>query len=285
MVYRNAAFIAPEDSNKIYQITKGIDRWNVLPDHPFKSFSLVVFSDGCVTSIGGWNGKTYTNQLLTLTHDQRWVFGLYPAMPTARIEAAVVNSNTKHVLVVAGGYNGQMMLDTVEVFTHYTMQWSTASHLPHPFYMASSTLCGDQIYLAGGYSATDVKSKSVFTCSIIDLLPSSLVNGIGALSGTRGVRPQVWREAGKLPYGKCTLVSQGGRLLAVGGKDDKGQTSAGVLTYDTRTETWRHVSDLTVVRNQCFALAFPGDVVYVIGGDPKNYSIEVITVIEIRMRL
>ena len=207
-------------------------------------------------------------------------------MATARIEAAIVNSNSRHVLVVAGGYNSQAMLDTVEVLTHYNRQWSTVCRLPHPFYLACGTLCGDQLYLAGGYSATDVKSDSVLTCSVMDLLHSmpSLEHGVRTLSLSRGDRPQVWRSAGKLPHGKSTLVAQAGRLLAVGGKSETGQSSASVLAYDPPSEVWRHVSDLSVPRNQCFALAFPGDVVYVMGGDPINYSTEVITLIETTSR-
>ena len=274
-VYQSTAFITPEGSNKVYQITRGVDRWNVLPNHPHFSFGLAIFDDGFVTTVGGWNGVTYSNRLLTLTHERRWV-ERYPAMPTARIEASVVN--TQHVLVVAGGYNGGM-LDVVEVLTLYSMQWGTASRLPHPFYMASAVVCGDRVYLAGGYVAPDVKSKSLLTCSIPDLLHSLPTSSLGAIGG------QVWKEAQKLPYNKCTLVSQGGRLMAVGGKGDGGGVMTAILVYDLHSESWRRVSDLAIARHQCFSFSFPGDILYVVGGEPKNLSTEVMQVVLGHMKL
>ena len=286
VVFGNTAFISPEASSQVYQITNGMDHWIMLPEHPFASFGLAVFDDGCVTSVGGWNGTTYTNQLLTLSREQRWVYSRFPPMLTARIEGAIISS--PHVLVVAGGYDGQSMLDTVEVLTFYTLQWTKVCRLPHPFYMACGSLCNGQLYLAGGYVAPDLKSKSVLTCSLVDLLHSqpSVESSLNALS-ISGVTNQysVWREAAKLPYTKCTLLTNGGQLLAVGGKDDTGQASASVLTYDPHSNAWRHVSNLIVPRNQCFALTFPKDVIYIVGGDPANLSIEVMTAMKISVQL
>ena len=267
-VYKKTAFITSEGSNKVYQITLGVDRWNVLPDNTHFSFGLAVFDGGFVTSVGGWNGTAYSNKLLTLNQDRRWVES-YPAMPTARIEASVVSA--QNVLVVAGGYNGAQ-LDIVEVLTLYNKHWATAPRLPQPFYMASALVCDNQLYLAGGYVAPDVKSKSVLTCSIVDLLHSP-----------RSRYQQVWTEAGRLPYYKCTLVSQGDVLMAVGGKGDMGEAMSDVLVYEPHSESWRRVSNLAIARNQCFAFSFPGDILYVLGGEPKNFTTEVAEVSTMRL--
>ncbi|CAI8040250.1 Aldehyde dehydrogenase family 3 member A2 [Geodia barretti] len=256
-VYKKTAFITSEGSNKVYQITLGVDRWNVLPDHNHFSFGLAVFDGGFVTSVGGWNGTAYSNKLLTLNQDRRWVES-YPAMPTARIEASVVSA--QNVLVVTGGYNG-VQLDIVEVLTLYNKQWATAPRLPQPFYMASALVCDNQLYLAGGYVAPDVKSKSVLTCSIADLLHSP-----------RSRYQQVWTEAGKLPYYKCTLVSQGEVLMAVGGKGDMGEAMSDVLVYEPHSESWRRVSNLAIARNQCFAFSFSGDVLYLVSRARRGFQ-------------
>ena len=273
VVSHNTAFINPEATNRIYQITKGVNHWIALPDHPYVGFGLAVI-DNSVTTIGGWDQMTFTNQLLTLNSEQRWMLGVYPSMPTPRTEGAVVSS--KNLLVVAGGYDGHRMLSTVEVLTFFNMQWATASPMPYPFYMACGSLCGDQLYLAGGYVEGNVKSRSVLTCSLVNLLHS--LPGSIRTSG-------VWREASQLPFTKSTLVSQGGRLLAVGGKDEAGQAKSGILMYDPYSASWSHIGDSIINRSQCFALAFPGEVIYIIGGDPKNYSIEMMSVVESGMRL
>ena len=273
VVYYNTAFINPEATNEVYQITKGVNHWIALPDHPYVGFGLAVI-DGGVTTIGGWDHMTFTNQLLTLNSEQRWMLGVYPAMPTPRTEGAVISS--ENLLVVAGGFDGHRMLDTVEVLTFFNMQWATASPMPHPFYMASGSLCGDQLYVAGGYLEGNVKSRSVLTCSLTNLLHSSP----GSIRTSR-----VWREASQLPFTKSTLVSQGGRLLAVGGKDETGQAKSDILIYDPHYDSWSHIGNSMINRSQSFALAFPGEVIYIIGGDPKNSSIETMSVVESGMRL
>ena len=265
-VYHKTAFITSEGSNKVYQITLGVDRWNVLPDHSHFSFGLAVFDGGFVTSVGGWNGTAYSNKLLTLNQERRWV-ERYPAMPTARIEASVANA--QNVLVVAGGFNGSQ-LDIVEVLTLYNKQWATAPRLPHPYYMASAAVCDNQLYLAGGYMAPDVKSKSVLTCSIVDLLHSP--------RRSMNSHQTLWTEAGSLPYFKCTLLLWGDSLMAVGGKGERGEAYSDVLAYEPDSDSWRRVSNLAIARNQCFAFSFPGDVLYVLGGEPKNFSTEVMAV-------
>ena len=76
-------------------------------------------------------------------------------------------------LVVAGGLGeGGKNLSTVEVMDTENLQWSTASSLPHPLSEASATLCGDQLYLLGGFDQSPERSKSVFTSSLAGLLQS-----------------------------------------------------------------------------------------------------------------
>ena len=67
--------------------------------------------------------------------------------------------------------------------------------------------------------------------------------------------------------------------------------SFGVLAVQIMTRqfpdpgSWNHICDMTVPRNQCFAVAFSGDTVYVIGGEPRTDSIEIRTIVESGMRL
>ena len=52
-------------------------------------------------------------------------------------------------------------LSTVEVMDTETLQWSTASRLPHTLNEASATLCGDQVYMLGGGDQNNKPSKVV----------------------------------------------------------------------------------------------------------------------------
>ena len=82
-----------------------------------------------------------------------------------------------------------------------TLQWSTAISLPHPLFLASATLCGDQVYMLGGFDQNDKPSKSVFTCSLDALLqscqPQSLEERLKTLSSAS--RPKVWHQLAETP--------------------------------------------------------------------------------------
>ena len=89
-------------------------------------------------------------------------------MQTKRVFSAVVCSGK--ALVVAGGKGeSYTRLTTVEVVGTDTLQWSTASSLPHPFSDATATVCGERVYLGGGWDERGL-TKSVFTCSLSALL-------------------------------------------------------------------------------------------------------------------
>ena len=91
---------------------------------------------------------------------------------------------------------GRKKLSTIEVMDTETLQWSTASSLPLPLFRSSLTLCGDQVYMLGGWDQDGGKSKSVFTCSLADLLhfcqPLSLRARLKTWS--QASEPEVWHQ-------------------------------------------------------------------------------------------
>ena len=146
-----------------------------------------------------------------------------------------------------------------------TKQWTTASHLPHPFGAISGTICGDQLYLAGGSVGFGEQSKSVLTCSVTDLLsPPSLAAGLRTLS--LADKTGVWRHVQELPVTQSTLITLGGHLLAIGGRDDSGRDTANVHCYDTHTDSWQVVSKMKNKRHLCLAAVLPEDCLLVVGG-------------------
>ena len=219
----NRVYINPGGSNKVYscQISSGNQQWSTLPDSHYYYFSLAVI-DSLLSSIGGRTGQyrgPRTNTLLCLTgegRERQWS-EVFPPMPTARNTFASVT--TEQTLVVAGGGDGSKYLDTVEVMNIPTKLWSTARHMPHPFSSISATICGDQLYLGGGYDEGGKRSQSVLTCSLPDLLrPQSLGAKLRTLSLAN--KPGVWRHIKDLPVSRSTLTTLGGHLIAIGGTDD-----------------------------------------------------------------
>ena len=274
VVVRNTVYINRGGSNKVYscQISSGDQQWSTLPDSRYYYFSLAVI-DSLLSSIGGGNDQyrgPRTNTLLCLTgegRERQWS-EVFPPMPTARSSHASVT--TEQALVVAGGNDGSKYLDKVEVMNIPNKQWSTARHLPHPFSSISATICGDQLYLGGGYRDVDKPSQSVLTCSLPDLLrPQSLGAKLHTLS--LAFKPGVWRHIKDLPVSRSTLTTLGGHLVAIGGRDDSNNSTAVVRRYDPQTDSWHVIMKMKTKRFHSLVAVLPEDRLIIVGGRDASW--------------
>ena len=282
VVYKNTAYINPDRTNEVfsYQFFSGLAHWEHLPNAALSQFSLVVI-DGYLTYIGGWNNGYYYNTLFTLI-DSQWI-EFYPSMPSVRGNAAAVS--TDEILVVAGGCDGRTVLDTVEVMTIFSKQWTTVSCMPHPYSMISATVCGDRLYLSGGFVGRDVESMSVLTCSLTALVPSHgqpLETGLQNLSLARST---IWQRVRELPVTQCTLATLSGHIIAIGGKDTARKPTTDILMYDYSTDSWQVIGKMEIARRLCFVIVFPDDKIHILGGDPPTDVVEIGTFHISRMRL
>ena len=264
VVHGNTVYISCSTSLKTYccQCTTLQWSWTTLPNRQYYRSSLAVV-DGTLTSIGG-RQDTCTNALFSLTGEgkrRKWST-VFPGMPTAR--CATVTITTQRSLIVAGGCNARKNLNIVEVMDVPTKRWTAVSCLPHPFAMASAALCGDKLYLAGGYNELGEESNSVMTCCITYLLsPLSLGARLRSLSLTNKTGG-VWRRARDLPVTESTLITLGGHLLALGGK--AGEDTTTVHCYHSHADSWHVVSDMNNTRRRCLASVLPDNRLVVVGG-------------------
>ena len=278
VVHGNTVYINSGGSHKVYscQMTSEGLLWSTLPDSCYKWFSLAVI-DGLLSCVGGHSeqlGASRTNTLHSLTgggHKRQWS-EVFPPMPTARSDTASVT--TEQALVVAGGNDGEKNLDTVEVMNIATKQWTTAQHLPHPFGVISGTICGNQLYLGGGFIWLTEPSKSVLTCSLTDLLPpQSLAVRLRTLF--LATKPGVWREIKNLPVTLSTLTTLGGHLLAIGGRSESHGSTADVHCYDHQTDSWHVVSKMKNKRYESLSAVLPEDQLLIVGGYVSMTSVEI----------
>ena len=269
----NTVYINSGGSHKVYscQMTSEGLLWSTLPNSRYMWFSLAVI-DGLLTCVGGRSGGSHTNTLHSLTGGgcKRQWSEVFPPMPTARRTTASVT--TEQALVVAGGCAGEKNLDTVEVMTIATKQWTTAQHLPHPFGVISGTICGDQLYLGGGYIGWNEPSKSVLTCSLTDLLPPQSL-GVRLRTLFLATKPGVWRKIKNLPVTRSTLTTLSGHLLAIGGRSDSDSPTADVHRYDHQTDSWHVLSQMKNKRSESLSAVLPEDQLLVVGGYEKKFAI------------
>ena len=279
----SVAYFRPPGPNNVFAYNSSNNKWSEHPKCPNRGFSLAMVNS-LLTAIGGKTSNyELTNTLLSLT-DNKWT-KQFPPMPTKRWVTAAVCSGRS--LVVAGGLGkGDKDLSTVEVMDTETVQWSTASSLPHSLYQASATLCGDQVYMLGGFDQSNKKSKAVFTCSLAALLRSCQPQTLGERLKTLSLasRPKVWHQLADTPVTLFTCASLHGRLLAVGGKDSDDKQTTAIHMYNTTTNSWEVISYMTTPRSQCLGAVLPHNELMVVGGrTPDSWtgtnSVEIASVV------
>ena len=279
VVHGNTAYFRPYNSDKVYsyQNILGKELSSQLPDNPNENCGLAII-DGLLTSVGGYNNGP-TNTLLSLTGEgmrKKWS-EIFPPMPTPRQSVACIT--TEQSLVGAGGNASGGFLDIVEVMNINTKQWTTVCPLPQKQQQLSAIVCGDTLYLAGSFDSGYKSSKSVFTCSLTDLLTSS--NSLGSkIRRTFSQSQNVWNEISSLPVAQSTLASFNGQLLAIGGRVDSRNSTANVYRYDSHTHSWNVISQMKNKRSYCLAVALHEDHLIVVGGysqgGNKTDSVEIL---------
>ena len=272
VVHGNAAYFTPYGSVRVYSYKNilGKEQWSRVTDNPNKEFGLAVIS-GILTSVGGYNSHDVdTNILLSLSLSEEWQ-EVFPRMPTPRNRTACITA--ENVLVVAGG-TADDTLATVEVMEINTKQWSTVSSLPQKLHSSSGIICKDSFYLAGGFNGV-LQSKSVFTCSLSDILqPPTL----GFRIRKTFFWSNVWKEISSLPVTGSTLASCGGHLLAIGGWDDSENSTTDVFRYDSHSDSWHITSQMKKKRSQCLVAtcSFSENRLIVVGGYGNTDSVEIL---------
>ena len=262
------AYFRPAHTNKFYAFDhQASPQFSQLPDCPLNSCSITIINNQ-LTTVGGYLlGEGNFNKLFTFKESGTWTEE-FPPMPTKRRWTTALC--TKTVLIVTGGARTRNVLKTVEVLDIATREWYTAADIPEGLYSVSATLCGDSIYMLGGKTEFYGLSKSVYTCSLRDLIqscsfPPAEQNSVPALTPSTSTEATVWRRLADLPVELSTVISFHGQLLAVGGIRDT-TPSNNIYLYDTITDTWDVISQMSIPRCACFVTLFNNRDLVIIGG-------------------
>ena len=149
-----------------------------------------------------------------------------------------------------------------------TKQWTVASRLPHAFGKISGGVCGDRVYLAGGYDSHGESSKSVFTCFLTDLLSSRSLGGRLLRSLFLASKGGVWKLTQDLPVALSTIVTLRGHVLAIGGTacGGSGGATGAVYWYHSQADNWIALAEMGHTQSQCLAAVLPDARILVVGG-------------------
>ena len=200
-------------------------------------------------------------------------------MPTKRDSALSLNIGT--VLVVTGGRTiGGGILKAVEILCTKTLQWTTTPSLPIPLQNTSGAVYGGQLYVLGGVDKDFFGSKAVFSCSINLLVKLCEPKSLGAHLKSSLTSTNLWSRSADLSVAKATCTSFCGYLLAAGGEDSHYAPTKAIHMYNPMLNSWRAVSQMSVVRSNCLVASLPGNRLIVGGraGAGRNNSIEIVSI-------
>ena len=222
-------------------------KWKKFPKCTYQQCSLAVIN-GHLTAIGGYKDSfiavSFSNKLVSLLGGENWK-EIFPPMPTKR-EGAVVITLKEH-LIVAGGAIGVYIFTTiknVEVMDTKSLVWSTVADLPHPYSKASTTICGDHLYMLGGLDDKG-NTMSVLTCSLTELLRSSSTS------------PSVWHRIADAPVNRSTSANVNGELFAFGGLDEHDNPTPAIHKYNPTINSWSIIGYMPTVKFDCLVAIFP----------------------------
>ena len=273
----NIAYFSGRGLTTVHSYDSDTQEWHRLPDAPHTQSTLVVVQH-MLTMVGGQISDRATDSLLSLMGEGRgkkWLPNL-PAMPTKRYFTAAVCSG--HSLIVAGGSgNGRNYLATVEVLDTDTRQWSIASSLTHPFYIATISICGERLYMLGGNDQTGL-THSVLSCSIPELLQSCQPQPLaGKLQTAPANKSTIWRQVADAPHYYSSCATLCGQLVAVGGLEAGKETSA-ITGYNETTDSWEAMGNMPTARYRALVAILNGKMM-VVGGMVLGIATDVVEIL------
>ena len=267
----SSVYMRPYNSKDVYEFNADRNQWSTLPECPESAFTLAT-AQGYLITVGG-KGSQKIHNLLNVNENQTWA-DYYPKMINERASACAVSN--RDTLVVAGGLKSDYStLSSVEVLSFNTFSWSLVASLPYPLHSASATICGDNVYLGGGYYMKSRSLYSILTCSLPMLLATTPGSAQRAASLPRDASNKDWFHISNLPICCSTFTSFNGELVAVGGKGNTGSHSNAVYKFNRLTKNWEEVAHMSVRRSNCLVSTLSDKIVVVGGYCDEGMSSEV----------
>ena len=281
VAYNNIAYFRSFRQRTIYKYDSTSQVWSILEsvrECPVKDTSLTILpvhddetgkTNYILHTVGGClrEGRVVDNlycwnEKLTADHDCSWDVSSFPPMITKRSQVTTVCDKEHQHLVVAGGRDKDGPMTKVEILATVSKQWSPVASLPNKMYRANGCLCGEFVYILGGFNydeaSNQIASKIAFAVSLSTLIKS------------QANEENVFRSIEDLPYVRSVCTTFCNRVFAIGGtKDGNCEPTNEVYLYHPQNNLWeKFPRSLIENRCYCFAISFvqPKPQLMVVGG-------------------
>ena len=155
-------------------------------------------------------------------------------------------------IYVAGGLVDGGVATAIEAFDLPTNHWGAPVRLPAEVHHPGVAAAGGKLYVAGGFDAAGRPLRTLYE---YDPLGGPVVQARQLMPTLRGA---------------LALVELNGRIHAIGGINDQGDTGAHEM-YDPATDTWQSLPPLPTPRDHLAAVAYRGRI-YVFGGRLGDFN-------------
>ena len=210
------------------------DRWSLLPNPPYRGFSIAAVPDKKqLLAIGGVSLYNMASSKVFLWDklNEKWIT-TYPNMPTSRCYCSYISHGL--AVVVAGGITcstSLMTLTTAVEVLHIgnrNSYWSAVQGLPITTFEAIPVIIDERLYIAVGHGEDGRSQCKIVTASLPDLLQSSKNNNT-----------EVWSRLPDMPYSSPSISHYQGHLIAFSGDHVIEQT-------DEDISVWKSVSQIHI---------------------------------------
>lgn len=254
-VHDGKVYLRPANRGEIFEFCPQHMTWKQLERCPSSACTLVNIGN-VLTTVGGMNTRKLWSYV-KIGHGGSWT-EMYPEMRVERYNAAVASSN--ETLVVAGGFlKGWSCISDVEVLDVSSRIWFTTQPLPYSIYSSSAAVCGNTVYIVGGYFEKARGHFSVLSCPLANLTESVDTPSSEQASTT-------WCKVADLPVCRSTCIAFKEKLAVVGGRMVNGCDNSTVYLYNPVKNTWSPISDMIVARSECHAAVVNDKKIVIAGG-------------------
>ena len=248
------AYFTPDNSTSLYQYEYSTEKWSDLPPCPYRDSGLAII-DSELTTVGGRDERYRNTKKLFTLRQMKWV-KKYPPMNTARYRPAVVSTSGGYYLVVIGGYDGDCLTTTVELFQVKKRRWHKLTDLPQPLPDPSATIFGDQLNGIGN-------DGNGYSCSLQALLCSDRPSTSPLILS--------WKPLPRLPVTQSTAATLSGQLVIIGGLQGLSPVNSIHKLVDGE---WVRIGSMGSDRSFCLVASPSPDRIIIVGGRGADYSAE-----------
>lgn len=237
--------------HNVYSYNTTTDCWQQLPQSGHCR-GVLCMVDNKLTIFGGRDSTTNVmhSKVTTFNSNTNQWTSHFPDMLYVRSKPGVV-SYREYVIVMGGGYSLDDDHDNIEIMSYHERRWEVVSaRLPVPMYNINPTISGEYITIVG--YTNHARQTESYQIPITDITSSK--------------NSACWKSLGSATHHNSAIVPYSNPPVTVGGEAHVFNCTSDIKVYDTSSDSWQSVGNLTSGRDSVGVAHINEYTIIVIGG-------------------